>query len=514
QDLDNWAELGNKGWSFDELKPYYRKFETYHPASEALGGKIDDKYLDESLRGTSGPINICFPDTNVTWQQELWPKTIINAGYSPVKDPRIGSAIGGFNQLNTIDPKHNRRSYSAREYYEPNSGRPNMSLLTNALVSKVKLEGAGSDVKATGVRFIVDGTTHAIKATREVIVCGGSVNSPQILELSGIGCPAVLQKAGVKVLVDLPGVGENLCDHTVTGISLGVKDEYLTAEVLDRNPERMQQALEAYITHKTGPLVGAPTTTGFASLSQIQPEFPNRETHIQSLIADFAMTYPNADQGARNPLIARQLLDPEEAVCQIIALPLGANPCDADTPNKVLLSKEEGMWMTLGVCSTRSLSRGSVHLHNSDPKAHPRIDPAYLSHPLDLDMMARATLHVLSFTKIEPLASVLRRDANGDPVLAQNCRVPRGLEEAKEFVKEKTLTMYHPVGTCAMLPREQGGVVDAELRVYGVSGLRVVDASIFPTHVQGNIVSLVYAVAEKASDLIKGVGINSVDRLT
>ncbi|KAI0605165.1 GMC-oxred-N domain-containing protein [Pyrenophora tritici-repentis] len=315
QDLDNWAELGNKGWSFDELKPYYRKFETYHPASEALGGKIDDKYLDESLRGTSGPINICFPDTNVTWQQELWPKTIINAGYSPVKDPRIGSAIGGFNQLNTIDPKHNRRSYSAREYYEPNSGRPNMSLLTNALVSKVKLEGAGSDVKATGVRFIVDGTTHAIKATREVIVCGGSVNSPQILELSGIGCPAVLQKAGVKVLVDLPGVGENLCDHTVTGISLGVKDEYLTAEVLDRNPERMQQALEAYITHKTGPLVGAPTTTGFASLSQIQPEFPNRETHIQSLIADFAMTYPNADQGARNPLIARQLLDPEEAVC-------------------------------------------------------------------------------------------------------------------------------------------------------------------------------------------------------
>ena len=195
-------------------------------------------------------------------------------------------------------------------------------------------------------------------------------------------------------------------------------------------------------------------------------------------------------------------------------MPLGANPHDADTPNKVLLSKEDGMWMTLGVCSTRSLSRGSVHLHTSDPKAHPQIDPAYLSHPLDLDMMARATLHALSFTKIEPLASVLRRDANGDPVLAQNCRVPRGLEEAKEFVKEKTLTMYHPVGTCAMLPREQGGVVDAELRVYGVSGLRVVDASIFPTHVQGNIVSLVYAVAEKASDLIKGVRINSVDRLT
>lgn len=150
----------------------------------------------------------------------MWPKTVVNAGYSPAKDPRTGSAIGGFNQLNTIDPKHNRRSYAARDYYEPNADRSNMTLITHALVSKIELEKTAESVKATGVQFTVDGTTHTMKASKEVIVCGGVVNSPQILELSGIGSSTVLEKAGIDVLVDLPGVGENLSDHTATGLVL------------------------------------------------------------------------------------------------------------------------------------------------------------------------------------------------------------------------------------------------------------------------------------------------------
>lgn len=156
----------------------------------------------------------------MTWVQDVWPKTILNAGYKPSNDPRTGSAIGGFNQLTTVDPVHKRRSYAAREYYEPNANRSNLSLQLNALVSKIELEKAGNDVKATGVQFIVDGTTHTVKAKKEVIVCGGAVNSPQILELSGIGSSAVLQKAGIEVIVDLPSVGENLNDHTASAISL------------------------------------------------------------------------------------------------------------------------------------------------------------------------------------------------------------------------------------------------------------------------------------------------------
>lgn len=140
QDLDNWKELGNEGWGFDDLAPYYRKMETYNPPSKILSAKINDKYVDPSLRGTSGPIQVSFCEADFAWNQETWPEVCIAAGYPVPKDPRSGSALGGFNQLTTVDPKTMRRSYSARDYYEPNAKRLNLSLLTNALVSKIEWE--------------------------------------------------------------------------------------------------------------------------------------------------------------------------------------------------------------------------------------------------------------------------------------------------------------------------------------------------------------------------------------
>lgn len=273
-----------------------------------------------------------------------------------------------------------------------------------------------------------------------------------------------------------------------------------------RNPELMQQALQAYIEHKAGPLVSAPTITGFASLEKIQPDFQDAESHIDSLVSEYHKKNPDCDPAGRDTLLARQLLSPREAACQIVGLPTGANLSYVDMPSKLFPSEEDGMWMTLGVGSTRSFSRGSVHITSSDPTQYPTIDPAYFSHPLDVDLMARALLHALSFTEIEPLKSALRRESDGSPVIAKTTvggKLPKTLDEAKEFVRGNTVTEYHPVGTCAMLPREKGGVVDKELRVWGTANVRVIDASIFPTHVQGNIVSLVYAVAEKGADLIK-----------
>lgn len=515
QDLDNWAELGNKGWGFDDMLPYYRKFETYHPAGDAFAEQVNDKYLDATLRGTSGPIQVCLPGTEVSWLQDVWPKTILNAGYKPSKDPRSGSAIGGFNQLNTVDPKHNRRSYAAREYYEPNAHRSNLTVLTNALVSKVQLEKTGGDAKATGVQFIVDGATHTAKVKKEVIVCGGSINSPQILELSGIGSPDVLSKAGVKAIVDLPAVGENLNDHAATGMGIGIKDEYPSAEALVRSPEIMQQAMEAYIKHKAGPFAIPPTTTGFASLEKVQPDFPDAKQHIDALVAEYAKEHPDSDPAGRDPLLARQLLDPKEAVCQIVALGTGIDTTQALHTDKIFPSTEPGMWIGIGACSTRSLSRGYVHINSSDPNAHPTIDPAYCKHPLDVDMMARSILHVMKFLECEPMKSVLRRDENGDIVGAESGgKLPKTLEEAKDFTRRNTVTEYHPVGTCAMLPKEKGGVVSDQLKVYGTSNVRVADASIFPLHVQGNIVSLVYALAEKAADIIKGTQTTSTNGTT
>lgn len=286
----------------------------------------------------------------------------------------------------------------------------------------------------------------------------------------------------------------------------GTIDEVPSAETLMQNPEIMQQALNAYIEHKAGPFVGAPTITGFASLEKIWPSFPDFESHIRSLVSEYQTKNPNAEPAGHDPLLARQLLNPCEAVCQIVGLPTGTNLNNANTPSKIFPCEEDGMWMTLGVCSTRSLSRGSVHITSSDATVYPTIDPAYFSHRLYVNLMARALLHTLSFTEIEPLKSALSRESDGTPVIAKNTvggKLPKTLEEAKDFVRGNTVTEYHPVGTCVMLPREKGGVVDAELRVYGTRNVRVCDAGVFPTHVQGNVVSLVYAVAEKEADLIK-----------
>jgi choline dehydrogenase len=263
--------------------------------------------------------------------------------------------------------------------------------------------------------------------------------------------------------------------------------------------------MDAYVNHKAGPFAAAPTATGFASLENVQSDFPDAEQHIQKLVAEYAEDHPDSDPAGRDTLIARQLLDPKEAVSQIVIVPSGVDVRKVHSPGELFLFDEPGMWCTMIACSTRSMSRGYVHINCSDPTVHPTMDPAYLTHPLDVDMMARVMLHLLTFTEIEPLKSVLRRDEHGNLITAQGSgTLPTTLEKAKEHVRRSTSTQYHQVGSCAMLPREKGGAVSDELRVYGTSNVRVVDGSIFPTNVQGNIVSLVYALAEKGADIIKG----------
>ena len=305
------------------------------------------------------------------------------------------------------------------------------------------------------------------------------------MELSGVGSPSILQKAGIDVIVDNPSVGENLNDHSATGLSVQVKDEYPTAELLLRNPEIAQQAMEAYIKHKAGPFTNAPTTCGFVSLALADANLTNAEEHVQSLVAEYQKAYPNGDPANRDPLLARQLLDPNEAISQIVFLGVGADIEKCDTPSRIFQVKSPGNWVTLAACSTRSLSRGSIHIDSSDPTRHPVIDPAYYSHPLDLDVVARTILHCIQLARTEPLNSVLQKDGNGDMILLPTWTkgLPKTIDEAKDFAAANTVTEYHPIGTCAMLPKEKGGVVSSSLKVYGTSNVRVVDASIFPTHV-------------------------------
>lgn len=184
-----------------------------------------------------------------------------------------------------------------------------------------------------------------------------------------------------------------------------------------------------------------------------------------------------------------------------IPLQLNGNPTGGETDMTMLFSKiHDGNYITIVTMLMHPFSRGSVHITSADPTAQPRVDPRYLSHPIDMELLARAALYVETVAAAEPLAGLLKTGGR---------RIPAGtdlqgdVDKAKELVRQRLFTAFHPSGTCAMLPRAMGGVVDPQLRVYGTSNVRVVDASVFPIEPLGHTQSTVYAVAEKAADLIR-----------
>jgi choline dehydrogenase len=272
-----------------------------------------------------------------------------------------------------------------------------------------------------------------------------------------------------------------------------------------RDPEAGKQILDAYTEHKAGPLTGGLTATGFSSLRMVCPDLADAE--INELV-DKAHVYQSTMTSKQLHIQEQQLRDPGEAIVQWFPVALGADISKSAHLPEVFNHNIPGNWVTLAPVSTHLFSRGSVHIKSSDPTVHPTIDPKYMSHPLDTEIMGRVVLNARQLCLTEPWASKLKTGPDGKKVPIHGSlgpySDPKTLEEAKEYVRWNCVTCYHPIGTCSMLPRDEGGVVDQNLKVYGTANVRVVDASIFPLHVQGNIMSLVYAIAEKAADSIRG----------
>lgn len=206
-DIDNWEALGNPGWNFDALQPYYRKAETYNaPATDELGAHI----IKPALHGTSGPVQTSFPQGAGDFDK-AWSKAFVTLGLDPKSDPRDGATLGGYSLPKYMDTMA-RRSHAGIAFYAPNAARANLTVLTSALVKKIELEAQEGGVIAAGVRYDAGGKEHflRIKQKGEVILSAGTVQGPQILELSGIGSATLLESLGIEVVVDNPNVGENL----------------------------------------------------------------------------------------------------------------------------------------------------------------------------------------------------------------------------------------------------------------------------------------------------------------
>ncbi len=408
----------------------------------------------DAFHGVGGPLNVAeLRSPNVL--TGVYVNAAVQAGFVENKD------FNGANQEGVspyeVTQKNGERWSVARAYLHPVLKRPNLTVITEARTSKVLLDGK----RARGVTFVKGGKTVEINATQEVILSGGAINSPQLLMLSGIGPVNELQKHGIAVQHALPGVGQNLQDHLdlmvvhkcTQPVSLGVSASNVLAQV---------KHLFNYLFQRKGPLTTNGAEGGGFVKSDAQQTIPDLQFHFAAV---------HLEDHARNL--------------------------------KSALSTMFGHGYTLHVCDLRPKSRGTIGLKSADPTADARIEPNYLSHPDDMKTMvkgvkaARKVLAAQAFDAYRGVEMFPGRHVQTDA-------------QIEAFVREKAATIYHPVGTCKM-GHDAMAVVDDTLKVHGMQGLRVVDASIMPTLVGGNTNAPTVMIAEKASSMI--LASRSVERV-
>ncbi|KAF2168548.1 GMC oxidoreductase [Zasmidium cellare ATCC 36951] len=505
QDINNWGLLGNPNWSWNALQPFYRRSESYVQPSRKTVEDLDTGYIDPALHGQDGPVLNTFADIYLPFD-EAWPRTYRALGLPPSSDPRDGLALGGYTNLINMDPKTRSRSYAATTYMRGAENRPNFKVITGAHVQRITFVDSGKRPRATGALYSTNGTTHQVKARKEVILSAGAFGSPQLLELSGIGNPDILKKYGIEILVANKNVGENLQDHAYVPIGYEVKEPGLFTLDDFANETLFNEEYEKYITNHTGLLATTSAMSGLLSLAQIQQNTTDDpldlSKSIESICPDTKKTHTQTHLRPPHPSSQHDLLCASidtEAIVQEFAFPSGINPQLSNDSSKLFLASTPGNFFSMQGVLEHPFSRGSVHIQSSDASEYPRIDPNYLSHPLDIKVLEAIALHLQAVAQTKPLSKLLvdggRKYQPGYYAL--------NASNVEGWVRDNLQSEYHPCGTAAMLPKEKGGVVDEKFRVYGVDGLRVVDASVFPLIPRANLQTLVYAVAERAVEFLR-----------
>ncbi|KAL3454890.1 glucose-methanol-choline oxidoreductase [Aspergillus insuetus] len=495
--IDAWAGLGATGWTFEDLQPYYKKSYTLQLPDAETQKHIGINWLDSHINGSSGPIKASFPAQLEDPLAKAWIDTFKNFGFDAVGDPFSGKSLGGYNNLASVDSKTKTRSYAAPAYGGPAIER-GVQILTETLVQRILFDGAdSSDVVATGVEALIDGQVQTFLAKKEVILCAGAFGTPKILELSGIGNEEFLRELDIPITIHNANVGENLQDHLMTGVSFEAVDGVVTVDALLRQePEAIAVAMQQYTEHKKGPMtIGGVQSCAFMPVLDFHASNSQRESTMQEYIDTLL---PNPDE--RSKAIQKIFTQPNEPTCMMFMFLAQANLHDDTGDSFVGSSLQQGNFISLGLETNLPFSRGNAHISSADPAAKQVIDPRYFSHPLDLEIMARNLLDVERLHRVAPLSNFIKpngRRNHPDAFLSD-------LESTKKYLRDTAKTAYHFCGTAAMLPREKGGVVDERLRVYGTNNLRVCDASVFPLIPAANIMSSVYAVAERGADIIRG----------
>jgi choline dehydrogenase len=423
-DYDTWAELGNEGWSYDDVLPYFERSEHFEPGAE--------KY-----HGQGGPLNVA-EQRSPNELSEAFVDAAVEVGYDR-NDDFNGQRQEGVGHYHVTQKKGQRHS-AADGYLKPVLDRPNLTTRTGAQVTRVTFDGD----RATGVEFEQGGQRLRAEATGEVVLSAGAVNSPHLLLLSGVGDADHLDEHDIDVQQALPGVGRNLQDHLFAFV---VHES--TSDVGIDDAESLWNFAK-FLALKRGPLTSNIGEAG--GFVRTDPDLPAPDLQFHAAPAYFM------NHGLDNP--------------------------------------EEGYGISVGATQLRPESRGRISLASADPFEDPVIDPNYCTAEKDMAVLVEGVRRAREIVQASAF------DAYRGPEVWPGEAVETDAE-IREHVRETAHTVYHPVGTCRMGDDEQA-VVDDELRVHGVEGLRVVDASVMPTLVGGNTNAPTIMVAEKAADLIRG----------
>jgi len=487
--LDAWKSLGNEGWDHSSFEQALKRSYTLHKPTGVIEGQ--------------GPLQLTLHAAEGLWEK-AWINGLESVGF-PTTDPLSARLGGPIMAPESINPRTKQRSYAANAYLEPVRNRPNLTILTKTTVTKVLFEKPSptGEVVAKGVEFMSEaGGSQTIEARKEVILSAGPINSPRLLELSGIGKAERLQQLGIDVVVDNPHVGENLQNHLFTGLVFETRDEMETIDAFFRQEQdAVAAAMQDYSTKGTGPM----STSNMITMAQLPlPDFHTDEgrkeldqlLNAQASDSNGSGAQPTtpAFAAAHEAFVRFTLTDPSEAVGNYVFGSAYA-PFDAPSPTY----RAPGKFVSVAVELSHPLSRGSVHI-TSASREHAAtnegvsINCRYLSHPLDIEVLARQVRFMEDvITSAKPIAQHLK------PYKKRFT----DLEVAKDYVRRTADGAYHYTGTCSMMPRAMGGVVDSRLRVYGCSHLRVCDSSIIPLEPTANPQAVVYGVAELAASYIK-----------
>ncbi|KAH9887505.1 GMC oxidoreductase [Xylariomycetidae sp. FL2044] len=467
EDYDAWERLGNHGWGWNGLLPFLKKAENFHPPDKDTQSMHREYYDDEAL-GHDGPVHISY-SKNYSATHQLCYDTLCALGVHENKRHHAGSNVGVWTNMTSVDPEEGTRSFSASAYWTPNSNRSNLFILTEALVEEIMIGDIDGQWTATGVRFTTGNQEFVASASREVVISAGSVQSPQLLEVSGIGDPEILSRGGVRTRVPNANVGSNLQDHL------------MAISVFEIDPSVAKVNM------------GAPTSPMcYLPVSDVMNEerFELLSSKIKSIES------PSPEQKT----ILQSRFDPSPRLGQFEWIFDLGNYSFQFQPEASAGKSYASVFQVLQY----PFSRGSTHIRpsatGSTMSEKPIIDPQYFGGThgqLDLDVLSACMQFSDKFCSTEPLSNIILSRVWPPQSVSSE-------EDLRDWVIKYTTTDWHPVGTCAMggSGGSKTGVVDERLRVYGVSRLRVVDASIIPLQISAHLQATVYAIAEKGAQMI------------